>query len=97
MTITDLDVTFRLGKRMNSTQTHAGASAATLPVIDSFYQHDETYVNSNTEYTLLHRDSYEKHENAGDANDPEILRGTVFETIPWISQFSKFFLSRSRD
>ena len=26
----DLDVTFRLGQRMNSTQTHAGASAATL-------------------------------------------------------------------
>ena len=88
----DLNVTFRLGKRMNSTQTHAGASAATLPVIDSFYLHDETYVNSNTEYTLLHRDSYENHENAGDASDPEILMENVFATIPWTVQFSKFFL-----
>ena len=91
MTVSDSDITFRMGKQMNSMQTYAGASAATLPVIDSFYLHDETYANSNTEYTLLHRDSYENHENAGDASDPEILRENVFETIPWISQFSKFF------
>ena len=92
VTMSDSNFIFRMVKRMNLTQTHAGASAATLPVHDGFYLHDETCINSNTKCTLLHRDSYENHENAGDASDPEILREKVFERIPWISQFSKFLL-----
>ena len=92
MTIPDSDFTCRMEKRMNLTQTHADAAAATLPVLDDIYLHDETYVNNNTKNTLLHRHSYENHENAGDASDPRILREKVFETIPWIVQFSKLFL-----
>ena len=80
MTISDSDFTFWMEKRMNSTQTRVVASAATLPVLDGFYLHDKTYVNSNTKYTLLHRDSYEKHGHAGDAGDQRILREKVFET-----------------
>ena len=79
-------------KQMNLTQTHAGAPAATLPLLNGFYLHDEAYVNSKTKYKLLHRHSYENQENAGDASDPRILREKVFEKIPWTMQFSKFFL-----
>ena len=70
-------------------QTHAGASAATLPATDDSYLHDEPYVNSNTKYMPLQRNSCETHEDAGDASDPEILRKIAFETIPWISRFSE--------
>ena len=71
-------------------KVHAGASAATVPLLDGFYLHDEDEANNNTKYTLLHRDSYEKHGHAGDAGDQRILREKVFETKPWVMQFSKF-------
>ena len=86
--VSDSDITLRMGKQIKSMQTHAGASAATLPATDGSYLHDESYANSNTKYMPLHRNSYENHEDAGDASDPEILRKIVFETIPWTSQFS---------
>ena len=96
MMVSDSDITFRMGKRMNLTQTHAGASAATLPVTDGSYLHDESYANSNTKYTPLHRNSFENHENAGDASDTEILREKFLKRYHGSVNFQKFAFSSSQ-